>query len=151
MALSYEQQLLDAVNMSINPTQNNIQKAEDLLTKELIKDDNYGIGLLNIASNSNITDFAVRQAAAVLLDKVTRQSWNEYKKLLDVKDCLTPNCKEMLKENILNAIVACGHPKIIKLLGSVLHTVLSREFPQKMPNFENDVMTLLKSNPSPEK
>jgi len=71
---NFQQQLLDGVRMTMSPTPENIKKSEELLMKTLITNDNYGLGLMKIASDKSLQEkeFAVRQSAAIVLEKTTK-------------------------------------------------------------------------------
>lgn len=72
--------VLEALRMSVNPTKDNIKIAEELLTNTLITQDEFGYALLRIASDQTLQekDFAVRQAAAIQLEKNVKTSWNQF-------------------------------------------------------------------------
>jgi hypothetical protein len=114
---NFEFQVIEALRLSQNPTPANVERSEQLLTNIFFDMDIYAPTLLKIAADKNNPEFNIRQAAAITLDKNAKYAWNEFLQGFSPNEkTFNENSKNLLRQNLLNGVIECGHPKIISLL-----------------------------------
>jgi hypothetical protein len=114
---NFEFQVIEALRLSQNPTPANVERSEQLLTNTFFDMDIYAPTLLKIAADRNNPEFNIRQAAAITLDKNAKYAWNEFLQGFSPHEkTFNENSKNLLRQNLLNGVIECGHPKIISLL-----------------------------------
>ncbi|CAJ0650459.1 16009_t:CDS:10 [Entrophospora sp. SA101] len=132
-------------NATYNPDPN-IQKQAELQLKQIEGTPGFITNLLQILSAQEL-DNGTKQAVSIYLKNRIRTSWyiDEEEQIPSNVVAIDLQDREAFKANILNILVTVPSIIRVQVLDS-LRRVLGVDFPEKWPNYMDQVITLLTSN-----
>lgn len=122
--------------------------AHDELEINLPKDERFLPSLLYIAVEGKYIEreknsLAAKKAASLILKKEIDTAWKPTNHL---KQVYSEKTKAVVRDNIMEAICKCGNIEVAKLLGHCISRILARDYPHIWPNYENDTLSLIKTD-----
>nr|CAG8481704.1 10796_t:CDS:10 [Entrophospora candida] len=132
-------------NATYNPDPN-VQKQAELQLKQIEGTPGFITNLLQILSAQEL-DNGTKQAVSIYLKNRIRTSWyvDEEEQIPSNVVAIDLQDREAFKANILNILVTVPSIIRVQVLDS-LRRVLGVDFPEKWPNYMDQVITLLTSN-----
>lgn len=133
------QQLCATLQACLSPNKVEREAAETYLKQhEAVK--GHVVNLLRVAGEDSV-DPAIRQSASISFKNTAKRTWSPSD---DKQPTLDDEDKQLIRDNLVSALVRCPHAVQVQL-GEVLRTIVLVDFPERFPSLASTVFSLLTS------